>query len=509
MEMDLDHVLDIDEGRLVSDRTAMAKAFANAGQSGKPIIVHFHGGLVSRNSALAGAPAMQAFYQNANAYPFIPVWKTGPWEVAQDIWVKIAAEALFKILVDRVTGFVHARMKDFLGTRSLSMERALGKVTDDVLAQSSTGNGDFPKEFLHLDVNSVRGDPELELKAFQEKSVEAAVRNDAELNRIVDAVLQGADLEVDPGARSVDVARATVPIESVADRDALLELQGDANARSLGIGTALAVVTIVSRVIKRFVHRSDHGLHAMVVEEVLRKFYLGGIGTAAWSKMKEYTQLAFSPTTLNAAGTALMEEFKKLPPAQRILLAGHSAGSIFICEFFKHLDAGGRRFEVVFMAPAVTTKLFTQTVLAKQQLIASQVGGELKFRMFSMNDTYECRDTLVRNVPVLGDLTWFYPRSLLYLISGILEQEDDKEVVDAAVLGLQRDYDPAYRSAGDAEIVAARDFVEGHGERRVWSVQSNADARFQSNSTSHGGFAAPMAGNTTMEGVAAILKQDW
>ena len=58
MEMDLDHVLDIDEGRLVSDRTAMAKAFANAGQSGKPIIVHFHGGLVSRNSALAGAPSL-------------------------------------------------------------------------------------------------------------------------------------------------------------------------------------------------------------------------------------------------------------------------------------------------------------------------------------------------------------------------------------------------------------------------------------------------------------------
>jgi len=507
--MDLDHVLDIDEGRLVSDRTAMASAFAKAAQSGKPIIVHFHGGLVSRNSALAGAPAMQAFYQNANAYPFIPVWKTGPWEVAQDIWVQIAAEALFKILVDRVTGFVHARMSDFLGTRSLSMERALGKVTDDVLAQSSTGNGDFSKEFLQLDVNSVRGDPELELRAFQQRSLEAAVRNDAELNRIVDAVLQGANLEVDAGARSVDVARATVPIQSVADRDALLELQGDANARSLGIGTALAVVTIVSKVILRFVHRSDHGLHATVVEEVLRKFYLGGIGAAAWSKMKEYTQQAFSPATPNAAGTALIEEFKKLPPAQRILLAGHSAGSIFISELFRHLDPAGRQFEVVFMAPAATTGLFTQTVLAKQQLIATQPGGQLKFRMFSMNDSYECRDTLVRNVPLLGDLTWFYPRSLLYLVSGILEQEDGTEVVDAAILGLQRGYDPAYWRAAEPEIVAACNFIEGHGERRVWSVQSNADARFQSNSTSHGGFAAPMAGNTTMESVAAILKQDW
>jgi hypothetical protein len=162
-----------------------------------------------------------------------------------------------------------------------------------------------------------------------------------------------------------------------------------------------------------------------------------------------------------------------------------------------------------FMAPAVTIKLFTQTVAAKQQLVAAKAGGELKFRMFSLNDTYECRDTLVRNVPLLGDLTWFYPRSLLYLISGILEQEGGQEVIDAAIVGLQRDYDPAYRSASDAEIAAAREFIEGHGERRVWSVQSNADARFQSNSTSHGGFAAPVAGNTTMESIAAILKEDW
>ena len=197
MEMDLDHVLDINEGRLVSDRAAMTKAFSNAAQAGKPIVIHFHGGLVSRDSALAGAPAMQAFYQNAGAYPIIPVWKTGAWEVAQDIWVQIAAEALFKVLVDRVTGFVHARMQDFLGTRSLSVERTLGKVTDDVLAQSSTGNGDFTRDFLNLDVNSVRGDADLELREFQRKSIEAAVARDVELNRVIDAVLQGANLEVE------------------------------------------------------------------------------------------------------------------------------------------------------------------------------------------------------------------------------------------------------------------------------------------------------------------------
>jgi hypothetical protein len=92
--VDLNHVLDIDGG-----------------------VIHFHGGLVSSDSALAGAPALQAFYGRAGAYPMKPVWKTGPCEVAQDIWVKIATEALFeKILVDRVAGFANARM-DFVGDR--------------------------------------------------------------------------------------------------------------------------------------------------------------------------------------------------------------------------------------------------------------------------------------------------------------------------------------------------------------------------------------------------------
>ena len=114
----------------MSGRDAMIAAFENARKSSKPIVIHFHGGLVSRDSALAGAPALQAFYERAGAYPIILVWKTGAWEVAQDIWVKIAAETLFKILVDRVVGFAHARLKDFVGTRSMSVERSLGTVSD-------------------------------------------------------------------------------------------------------------------------------------------------------------------------------------------------------------------------------------------------------------------------------------------------------------------------------------------------------------------------------------------
>jgi hypothetical protein len=507
--MDLDHVLDVDEGRLISGRDAMAKAFENARKSNKPIVVHFHGGLVSRDSALARAPALQTFYESAGAYPVIPVWKTGAWEVAQDIWMKIAAEALFKILVDRVAGFAHARLKDVVGARSMSVERSLGKVTDEVVAESATGDGDFPQEFLGIDLNAVRGNPELELTDFQRMSMEGHLQGDAELNLVVDAVLQGAGLGIEEGARGPGGFRAPQPIASVADREALKTLQGEANTRSLGIGAALAVVKIVAKVIGRFISNSDHGFHATVVEEVLRAFYLDGVGQEAWSKMKEYAAEAFLTSTTNAAGLALIEEIKKIPQTQRLMLVGHSAGAIFISQILKNYDGGAKRFEIAFLAPASTIALFVEAVIDKQPLLAVNKAGKPKFRMFSMNDKFESKDTLVRNVPVLGDLTWFYPRSLLYLISGILERDAHGDVVDAAISGLQRIYLPAYRSAGSAEIEQAREFTENHAERRVWSVQNHPDDRFRSNSTSHGGFGAPVPGNTTMESVAALLVRDW
>ena len=493
----------------MSGRTAMAQAFEKARNSKKPVVIHFHGGLVSRDSALAGAPELERFYRDAGAYPIIPVWKTGPWEVAQDIWLKIAAEALFKILVDRVTGFVHARIKDLMGSRSMSMERSLGPVTAGVLADSATGDGDFTADFLGLDVKQIRGQEDLALTQFQEMSLQAAIQTDTELNLVVDAVLQGANLEVDDGARALGAPKAPVPLPSVADPAALQELRGEANTRGLGIGTAVAVIKIISSVINRFIGKSDHGLHATVVEEVLRKFYLGGIGAAAWNKIKEYASDAFDDKTVEAAGSALLEEIKKIPAEQRLMLVGHSAGSIFICQLLKYFDGIEKRFEVVFLAPAATVELTVGEVVAREQRLAVSKDGRLCFRMYSMSDKFESRDTLVRNVPLLGDLTWFYPRSLLYLISGILEQDKGADVVDAAIFGLQRMYVPGWRSAADPTMTKARDFIDKSPERRVWAVQDHPDARFRSNSTSHGGFGAPVTGNTSMESVAALLSQGW
>jgi pimeloyl-ACP methyl ester carboxylesterase len=447
---------------------------------------------------------LQKFYEDSGAYPFIPVWNTGPVAVLQDIWVRIAQETLFRILLDRVTGLVHARMSDFVGSRGGGVDRTLGPVTVAV-----AGEGDFPAAYLNLNLDSVRGKEELALREFQEESIKAQMETDVELNTAVDAVLRGANLPVAAGSRAPGINSQNQSVPSLADTAALEPLQKDANTRGLGLGTAVAVLKIVVKVIGRFIRRADHGLHATVVEEVLRAFYLGSVGTAAWSKMKDYTQWAFSATTTNASGIALIEELQKIPAAQRVMLVGHSAGSIFISELLQHFPDSDRKFEVVFLAPAVTVELFVQAVVQRQHLLAKNPAGNPLFRMYTMNDFYESRDVLVRNVPVFGDLNWFYPRSLLYLISGILEETAGKEVVDAAITGLQRVYDPTYRSAAVAEVAEARAFVEGPADRRVWAVAGSTDPRMRSNSTSHGGFGSPDSTNMTMLSVAALLSAGW
>ena len=82
--------------------------------------------------------------------------------------------------------------------------------------------------------------------------------------------------------------------------------------------------------------------------------------------------------------------------------------------------SGFKANHVVFLAPACTLDAFDSVMRQKPELYAT-------FRMFAMHDDLEAKDTLVTAVPAL------YPSSLLYFISGVLENESDKPIV-----GMQR-----------------------------------------------------------------------
>jgi hypothetical protein len=162
-----------------------------------------------------------------------------------------------------------------------------------------------------------------------------------------------------------------------------------------------------------------------------------------------------------------------------------------VCNLLKH--AGNFLppdflMDVVFMAPAVTTELFAQTV--------QQFGSRIReIRMFTMKDELEKKDQLI---PVV------YPHSLLYFISGVLEDESDKPV-----LGMHRYFTGGASFYSDplSGIPAAKSFLSAGRDRVALSVTTGV-AGMETDSVSHGGFDDSEAGKPrkTIDSVNHILK---
>lgn len=205
------------------------------------------------------------------------------------------------------------------------------------------------------------------------------------------------------------------------------------------IYVAKKCVQIIAQVIKRFVHHNDHGVYPTIVEETLRAFYLANAGGAVWNAMKKETQDTFGRQeggTIRGGRYFLDQLAKRIGngPGPRITLVGHSTGAVFIGEFLRNVaslpDPGWRdtaKFRIVLEAPAATYTHFAGTLKAAESQISD-------FLMFTMDDRHEQADHL------LGPL---YPRSLLYLVSGLLERDANGDSSVEPLVGLARYLQPA------------------------------------------------------------------
>jgi hypothetical protein len=95
--------------------------------------------------------------------------------------------------------------------------------------------------------------------------------------------------------------------------------------------------------------------------------------------------------------------------------------------------------------------------------------------MFSMSDEAERADRLVGPV---------YPRSLLYLVSGLLETDQDGKSAVVPIVGLQRWCDGV--RATTPELQAVKSYIEEPGHV-VWSP-AGGSLGFSSAATTHSGF---------------------
>jgi hypothetical protein len=187
---------------------------------------------------------------------------------------------------------------------------------------------------------------------------------------------------------------------------------------------AKASVPVIINCFRRFTDKRDHGVTCTIVEEVLRALYLANTGSSIWEEMKRETENAFGADSSIYGGTAVIEELCShlvQKPGTLVTLVGHSTGAIYIGNFLHHVDIALRAqgdtttaFDVILLAPASTNDFFASSY-------AIRVKG---VRIFQMQDAVEQQDHLMSkdvgpsDPSILGKI---YPRSLLYLVSGICE----------------------------------------------------------------------------------------
>lgn len=226
-----------------------------------------------------------------------------------------------------------------------------------------------------------------------------------------------------------------------------------------------------AQVTSRLSQQTDHGLYTTVIEELFRVLGLADIGKHVWDHIKGAASDAFSRP--DHGGAVFLQNLNTYcqDHTPHITLVGHSAGSIYICNFLQNAQnilPDNIKFDIVLLAPACTYKLFADTLQACGDRIAS-------IRIFALEDTLEQTDVIVPNI---------YTRSLLYMVSGLFEA-----VPDTPILGMKRFFgNPSAPPFNQwPEIQSVCDYLDASQNRNVWSM-IDAGNGLSSHAKTHGNF---------------------
>jgi len=429
-------------------------AHLNADPALEKLTLYFHGGLVNEAAGLAVARKMwELFDKESHVVAF--VWETGPGETIKRNLDTLHKSALFMKVVKFAIRHAAARLGGAIGGKGPGETLTDAEIEAELAAASRFGGFDAGARGVAagLDEEDLEGD---------RADIEADIEVDLDADPLVEEILE-------------DEAEESPLLDAAVAEEVQTE-------QAKGIGTTIVlarhVASIVIRVVKRFIRKRDHGFYPSVVEETVRELYLADFGAWLWGGMKAAAEGMWAPnagpiTDASHAGSYFLDRLAALKTARPALvvdLVGHSAGSIAICHLLEQAAVRhpGLTFRaVLFLAPACTCELFAQAVLGHTNLFKS-------FRMFTMKDELETEDRLVPAV---------YTRSLLYLISGILEAE-----VDAPIAGLElhtRGQSPHTAPA----LVAVQQYLRAPGANRlVLSETEGLGDGLNCSSHSHGGF---------------------
>lgn len=442
------------------------------------IAIHFHGGLIKESAGMKIADKMVPVFRDAGSHAVTFVWETGLLETISRNIGSIYQTKLFRKLLKLAIRHAGKRLGG-VGGRGPGMTIPYAEIETELA-----------KEIPFQDFNQ----SEAESRGAGSLSETELEDSTADLEQEIEE-----DMEVD--ADEIDVLlRTEAPTTDLLDQARINEALTEEQSRGIStfITVARAVAVIVKEVIRRYIRKTHHGFYPTVVEEVLRYYYLADLGAWVWGGMKTAAQNMWLPNDgLDGpdqhAGTYFLERLSALQanrPELVIDLVGHSAGSIAICEMLKaaHLRQTPIKLRnILFLAPACTAELMSAEIVSHPERYGH-------FRMFTMRDDYESDDVLVKGV---------YTRSLLYFISGVLEQR-----VDEHVAGMQR-YLSGQKPYDREPFLGVKRFLEQPGENRLVlsnseQIAPNAPAGHRSTAEAHGAFDDDIA---TRSSLTAIIKQ--
>lgn len=246
---------------------------------------------------------------------------------------------------------------------------------------------------------------------------------------------------------------------------------------------AITVAKITFAVLIRYKNETHHDFYPTVMEETFRKLLVGKLGELGWGYMKNKAEEMFKSNSGLAgdnmhAGMYFLEllntHAKKRKAEGRkfeVELIGHSAGSIVLCNLLK---TSAKNFPdlkfntVFFLAPACRTDLFIDTLKEIQ-------GKDIfnKFKMFTMREEREKEDHCIPGI---------YTHSLLYLVSGLFEEE-----TDAKILGLHEQFSAKGRYGDFPELIAANNYIKT-GKLVLSDDILHSDLNMRCNALKHGNF---------------------
>jgi hypothetical protein len=377
------------------------------------ICFYFHGGLVKEKSGLETARMIAPHLESVGTYPICFVWETGAVETIKQNIESVSLEVLFEYIRDTAI-----------------------KYAGETLGVSPGGRGTANIRYSEIKV---------EIASAAAMNFEPFSNINSQTTDLVGRGRGVIDNDISDEEAFIKELKAKINV-NIQGREGFLEaiestkVSEENSATSKGILSTLKIAVriakIVYRVVKRTIQKRSHDFYPTVVEEVFREFYIADIGAFLWEQMKNKAEAMWadnqgrSGETLHGGRYFLdkLEKYKQTHPELIIDIIGHSAGSIVACHLMNTLAVNYPSLNVrniLLMAPACRSELFHQAIFSRKN-----TGIFNNIRIFTMTDEQEKKDWLAGII---------YTRSLLYLVSGVLEKiEDDKTGTDEFILGMMR-----------------------------------------------------------------------